>query len=205
MSGDLGFVHIYQPPAAPGSPILLLLHGTGGNEHDLLPLAPVIAPNAGVLSPRGKVLERGMPRFFKRLAHGVFDLDDLRLRTRELVDFINAAAAHYGFAPRDVVATGFSNGANIAASLLLQYPDVLRRAILFSAMMPIEPETPPDLKEVSVYMTGGRRDTMIEPEQTQRLATVLQQAGADVTLQWKSGGHEISRDDVEGARLWLST
>jgi phospholipase/carboxylesterase/glyoxalase family protein len=203
MTTDLGFVHVYQPPAAAGAPILLLLHGTGGDEHDLLPLAPLIAPNAGVLSPRGKVLERGMPRFFKRLAHGVFDLEDLRLRTEELATFVAAAAAHYGFARHDVVAVGFSNGANIAASLLLLHPTTLARAVLFSAMPPIEPEAPPDLRGVSVYMTGGRRDTMIEPEQTQRLATLLQEAGAAVTLRWNSGGHEITRDDIDGSREWL--
>ncbi len=204
MSGDLGFIHIYHPPAAAGAPTLLLLHGTGGDQHDLLPLASVLAPNAGVLSPRGKVMERGMPRFFKRLAHGVFDLDDLRLRTRELADFIAAAAASYGLDAGTMVPVGFSNGANIAASLLLLHPGVVRRAVLFSAMLPIEPDVQPDLHGVAVYMTGGKRDTMIEPEQTQQLATRLQQAGANVTLMWKPGGHEISRDDVEGARTWLA-
>jgi phospholipase/carboxylesterase/glyoxalase family protein len=203
MTADLGFIHLYEPAVAAGAPTLLLLHGTGGDEHDLLPLAPLLSPNAGVLSPRGKVLERGMPRFFKRLAHGVFDLDDLKLRTQELADFIAAAASNYGFAPASVVAVGFSNGANIAGALLLLHPHVLRRAVLISAMPPIEPETVPDLHDVAVYLSGGRRDSMIEPEQTERLATLLRQSGADVTLQWKPGGHELTREDVDGAREWL--
>ena len=128
---DPGFEHVYRAASDPAAPTLLLLHGTGGNEHDLIPLADNIAPAAAVLSPRGKVLEGHMPRFFRRLAEGVFDLDDLRVRTRELADFVEASAARYGFDATRVVAVGFSNGANIAASLLLLTPDALSGAILF--------------------------------------------------------------------------
>ena len=201
---DLGFSHIYQPPASPGSPILLLLHGTGGSEHDLLPLARMIDPDAGVLSPRGKVLERGMPRFFRRLAEGVFDIEDLKFRTSELADFVAAASAHYGFDAARVVAAGFSNGANIAASLLLLRPGVLRSAMLFSPMVPLEPDAPPHLAGLEVLIGAGRTDPLVDPANTQRLADLLRQASARVTVKWKPGGHELTRDDVEAAREWYS-
>src|SRR5438477_814508 len=132
---DLGFVHTFQAPATTDAPVLLLLHGTGGNERDLLPVARMLAPDAGILSPRGKVLERGMPRFFRRLAEGVFDIEDLKFRASELADFIVDAAAKYDFSTRGVIAAGFSNGANIAGALLLLRPDALGGGILFRAMV----------------------------------------------------------------------
>jgi predicted esterase len=199
---DLGFVHVYQAPASAEDNTFLVLHGTGGTENDLLPLARMIDPRAGVLSPRGKVLERGMPRFFRRLAEGVFDIEDLKLRTSELAAFVGAAAERYGFDPSRVVAAGFSNGANIAASTLLLHPTVLSRAMLFSAMVPLVPPSPPDLGKVAVFLSAGRTDPMVDPENTQRLADMLRDAGANVTLQWKPGGHELTRDDVEAARAW---
>lgn len=198
-----GFVHVWRPPAAPGAPTLLLLHGTGGNEHDLLPLAPILDPAAAVLSPRGKVLERGMPRFFRRLADGVFDLEDLRFRTAELADFLAAAAEDYRFDASRVYAAGFSNGANIAASLLLLRPGVLRKAMLFSPMVPLEPEAPPDLSGVDVFISAGRRDPIVEPANTQRLADMLTAAGAQVVVRWTEGGHSLTGEDVEAARDWL--
>src|SRR2546427_7905459 len=151
----LDFVHVFEPPTDQNAPILLLLHGTGGNEQDLLSLAEILAPDAGVLSPRGKVLERGMPRFFRRLAEGVFDLDDLRRRTIELAGFVAAAAAHYGFDPRRVVAVGFSNGADIAASLLLLEPGTLGGAILFCAMVPLVPDPLPNIPGPPVLLSDG--------------------------------------------------
>jgi predicted esterase len=144
MPADLGFEHVFRAPATTHAPTLLLLHGTGGNEHDLVPLADSLAPGVGVLSPRGKVLERGMPRFFRRLSEGVFDLEDLRFRTHELAAFVAAAASHYAVDATRIVAMGFSNGANIAASTLL----LTRRAggaILFRAMVPIVPDPLPSL------------------------------------------------------------
>jgi predicted esterase len=200
----LDFVHIYQPAASPDAPTLLLLHGTGGNEHDLLPVARIIAPTAGVLSPRGKVLERGMPRFFRRLAEGVFDIEDLKLRTTELADFVAAAAAHYEFDARRVIAIGFSNGANVAASLLLLRPAVLARAILFRAMVPLVPDVMPSLKDVSLLLSGGRRDPIVPAENTERLAAMLREAGAAVRLAWQEAGHELTKEDVREAREWLS-
>jgi predicted esterase len=201
----LDFVHVYQPAASPGAPTLLLLHGTGGNEHDLLPLARTIAPTAGVLSPRGKILERGMPRFFRRLAEGVFDIEDLKLRTMELADFVAAAAAHYEFDARRVIAIGFSNGANIAASLLLLRPEVLARAVLFRAMVPLVPDVMPSLKNVSVLLSGGRRDPIVPAENTERLAAMLREAGAAVTVAWQGAGHALTNEDVAEAREWLSS
>jgi predicted esterase len=200
---DLGFVHVWRPPAVPGAPTLLLLHGTGGNEHDLVPLAGILDPSAAVLSPRGKVLERGMPRFFRRLAEGVFDIEDLKVRTAELADFVGAAAAEYGFDASRVIAAGFSNGANIAASVLLLRPGTLRKALLFSPMVPLEPPSPPGLSGVDVFISAGRRDPIVDPANTQRLADMLTQAGARVALRWTDGGHSLTREDVEAARDWL--
>lgn len=200
----LSYVHRYSPPSDSDRRILLLLHGTGGDENDLLPLAEMLAPTAGVLSPRGDVLEHGAPRFFRRLAEGVFDLDDLRLRTSQLASFLGEAAATYGFDARQVVAVGFSNGANIAASLLLAGTGALRAAILFRPMLPFEPESPADLTGTGVYVAGGRSDPIVAPEQTQRLVETLAAYGAEVTVAWSDGGHGLTRADVAGAEQWLA-
>ena len=201
----LGFVHRYVPARRADAPTLLLLHGTGGDETDLLPLGEVLAPGAGLLSPRGQVLEHGMPRFFRRLAEGVFDLDDLRLRTHELAGFVTAAAAAYGFDPRRVIAVGYSNGANIAASLLLTHPGVFSGAVLFHAQVPLEPQEAPNLMGVPVFLTGGRADPIVRPAETERLAVLLREAGADVTLRWQPNGHTLSPREVDEARRWLAT
>jgi phospholipase/carboxylesterase/glyoxalase family protein len=204
VSTDLGFIHRYVPAATPGAPTLLLLHGTGGDENDLLDLGRVLAPGAALLSPRGKVLERGMPRFFRRLAEGVFDLDDLTQRTHELAGFVAAASAAYGFDPERVVAVGFSNGANIAASTLLLHPGLLAAAVLFHPMVPLVPEPLPDLVSTPVFAGAGRRDPIAPAQETGRLVALLRAAGADVTLHWQPGAHNLSMDEVEAAREWLS-
>jgi predicted esterase len=202
MAADLGFEHVFRPAAKPEAPTLLLLHGTGGTEHDLIPLAESLAQGAGLLSPRGKVLEREMPRFFRRLAEGVFDLDDLRFRTHELAGFVANAAARYGFDATKVVAVGFSNGANIAASTLLLEPGVLAGAILFRAMVPLVPNPLPSLSGTPVFMSNGRTDSLIPAAEAERLASLLRQAGADLTIEWQPGGHQLTRQDVALAEQW---
>jgi predicted esterase len=203
MPADLAFVHVYQPGPTPLAPTLLLLHGTGGNEHDLLPLASELLPVAGVLSPRGQVLEQGMPRFFRRLAEGVFDLDDLRTRTADLASFVTSAAAHYHFDPSRIVAVGFSNGANIASSLMLLRPGVLAGAVLFRAMVPIVPDPVPMQPETRVLLSNGRSDPLVSVAESERLAALLRQTGADVTLIWQTSGHNLTRGDLTSARAWL--
>jgi len=200
----MDFIHVFRPPAHPGGPILLLLHGTGGNEEDLVPIAQMLLPEAGILSPRGKILERGMPRFFRRLAEGVFDIDDLKLRTAELADFIVETAALRGFAARDVIAVGFSNGANIAGALLLLRPEVLGGAVLFRAMVPLTPETLPDIPGTPVLLSNGRLDPLVTAEETEKLVSLLRSAGADITLSWQNSGHELTQRDVVTAKEWLA-
>lgn len=201
--GDLGFIHRYIPAERAGLPVLLLLHGTGGDENDLLGLGRVLLPGAALLSPRGKVLERGMPRYFRRLAEGVFDLDDLRARTEELADFVGRAADAYGLDRAGIVAVGFSNGANIAASLLLLRPGVLAGGVLLHAMVPLVPDTLPALAGTPVFLSAGRADPMVPPAETERLAALLRQAGAEVELHWEQGGHAVGPSEVSAARSWL--
>ena len=204
MSVDLGFVHRFLPPEDESGPTLLLLHGTGGNEEDLIPLGEALAPGAAVLSPRGKVSEHGAPRFFRRLAEGVFDHEDLLFRTHELVDFVEAAAKEYGFDRSKLVAVGYSNGANVAGSTILLHPGLLRAAVLFRAMVPFEPDVTPDLSGMPVFMAAGRMDRMIPPDNTQRLADILVEAGADVDLRWRDTGHPLTYEEVDEAKEWLS-
>jgi phospholipase/carboxylesterase len=206
MSAELaGFAHNFLPGERDGSGVtLLLLHGTGGNEDDLIPLGQQLLPDAAILSPRGKVSEHGAPRFFRRLAEGVFDHEDLLFRTHELADFVDRAAEQYGFDRRKLVAVGYSNGANIAASLMLLHPTLLRASVLFRAMVPFEPDETPDLSGVPVFLAAGRRDTMIPPDNTERLAEILRAAGADLDLRWKNTGHPLTYEELEEARGWLS-
>ena len=195
--------HRWEPPAEAQAPTLLLLHGTGGDENDLLPLARMVAPAAAVLSVRGNVLEQGMPRFFRRLSEGVFDLDDLHARTAALAEFLAAAAERYRFTPSRLYALGFSNGANIAASLMLSHPTALAGGILIRAMVPFEPERAPDLAGRAVLLSEGRMDPLIPAASAQRLAQILEAAGADVELAWQPGGHALTQGDVTVARRWL--
>jgi predicted esterase len=203
-TNDLGFVHRYEPGAAPDAPTLLMLHATGGDETSMMPLVPRLTDAANVLSPRGKVSENGMPRFFRRIAVGVFDIEDLMARTHELADFVYAAGSAYGFDRDRVVAVGFSNGANIAASLLLLRPNAVAAAVLFKAQVPFEPEEPPPLRGKQVFVSGGRNDELIEPADTERLVEILRTAGADVAVHWGPEGHQLTLDEVEAARGWLS-
>ena len=196
------FIHEFV--AGKSSRTLLLLHGTGGTEHDLIPLGRELDPNASLLSPRGKILENGRPRFFRRLAEGVFDLDDLRKRTDELADFVTDAVRHYELDNKQVVAVGYSNGANIAASMLLLRPEVLSAAILFRAMVPLVPEEQPDLSSVQVFISEGDRDPIVSAAEAGRLAGLLRNADADVTIRFFQSGHELTSLDVDAAREFLS-
>lgn len=203
MTESRDFIHRYIPAQAEGVPTLLLLHGTGGNESDLLNLGRGLLPQAGLLSPRGKTLENGMARFFRRIAEGVFDLEDLQRQTHALADFVLAASRQYGFDPKRVIAVGYSNGANIAASMLLLRPEILVGAVLFHAMLPIRPETAPDLRGIPVFIGAGRSDPLVSPAGTQQLADVLEQSGAQVTLHWQPGGHALTQAEVLAAREWM--
>ena len=201
MPNPLTFMHQYMPGT--GVNTLLLLHGTGGDEHDLMPLGHLLDPNANLLSPRGKVLENGMPRFFRRLSEGVFDIPDLTAQTQALSEFVTDAADAYGFDPARVTAAGFSNGANIAAALLLLRPGVLRAAILLHPMVPLVPETLPDLAGTNVFIGAGRRDPIVPEAETERIAVLLRQTGADVTLAWQPGGHMLTQEEADAAASWL--
>ncbi|QYJ14294.1 Putative hydrolase MhqD [Rubrobacter xylanophilus DSM 9941] len=198
------FVHRFLPGRNPEAPVLLLLHGTGGSEEDLLPLGRTLAPGAALLSPRGRVLENGMPRFFRRLAEGVFDHQDLVRRTHELAGFVRWAAGEYRFDAERIFAAGYSNGANIAASLLLLHPGMLRGAVLLRPMVPFEPEDPPNLSGTGVFIAAGRHDPLIPPGHPKRLAAILREAGAEVELRWYEAGHALDPGEVEEARDWLS-
>ena len=199
------FIHRFAPGRPGAKRTLLLLHGTGGDEHDLEPLGTLLDPDAAQLAPRGPVLEHGMPRFFRRLSEGLFDLEDLRARTHDLAEFIRQAATRYRFDPGSVVAVGFSNGANIAASLLLLHPGVLAGAVLLSPMVPFEPGPGTDLAGVPVFIGAGHTDTIARPEQAERLAALLRERGANVTLHWHPGGQGIDRATVNAARDWLAS
>lgn len=198
------FVHRFLPAPKPEEAVtLLLLHGTGGNENDLLPLGQALLPAANLLSPRGNVLESGMPRFFRRLAEGVFDQADLLLRTGELADFLAEAADRYHFDATRVIAVGYSNGANIAASLLLRQPKKLAGAVLFHAMVPFVPETLPDLDGKEIFLGAGRNDPIVPIANTEALAALFEQAGAQVTPFWHGDGHSLIQEEVQAAQVWL--
>jgi phospholipase/carboxylesterase len=203
-SNDFGHIHNWFASPSGDATTLLVLHGTGGDENDLVPLGRMLRPSANILSPRGNVLEHGMPRFFRRIAEGVFDLEDLARRTDDLAAFIESAANKYGFDRDKLVAVGFSNGANIAASLLLKHPGVLRSAVLLSAMVPFEPERSPELGGTRVFIGAGRNDPIMPAAQVERLAQILRTGGADVTLHWQNGGHTITNDELAAAQTWIS-
>lgn len=196
-------IHIYRKGTDESLPTLVLFHGTGGNEQDLLPLAELLAPGASVLGIRGNVLENGMPRYFRRLAEGVFDEEDLIFRTHELKQFLDSAAEQYGFDAGNLVAVGYSNGANIAGSLLFHYGSLFRSAVLLHPMVPLRGLAIPSLEGVSVFIGAGTNDPLIQAEETQELERLLQAAGADVTSHWGNQGHRLSAAEAEAARDWL--
>src|ERR1700761_5047615 len=200
---ELGFAHGFEPGSSEWT--LLLLHGTGGDEHDLVGLGRQLAPQAALLSPRGQVLENGMPRFFRRLAVGQLDIPDLLARTDQLASFVAAAATAYDRDPSHVVAVGLSNGANIAASLLLRHPATLRAAGLLRPMLPYEPEQIPELTGTDVLIEAGERDPYSPSEQVTRLTEILRAGGAEVTTTVEPGaGHGLTQDDLRRLAAWIT-
>lgn len=203
MSASPEFIHRFVPGKS--NRTLLLLHGTGGDEEDLLPIGRAIDPDAALLSPRGKVLENGMPRFFRRIAEGVFDLEDLHQRANELADFVVAAAVTYRLDATHVVGIGYSNGANIAGAMLLLRPRVLCAAALLRAMIPLIPENLPALDGKPVLIASGLRDSIVPAEHPRALAELLRRSGANVTVLMEEAGHSLTEVAIESTRQWLST
>src|SRR5215212_10484003 len=217
---ELDFIHSFIPPKyeeigagtatrrrkteSKSFTTFLLLHGTGGNEQDLVPLAYELDKSAAILSPRGKVLENGItPRFFRRLAEGVFDLEDLKFRTNELADFVIDASKTYNFDLQNVISVGYSNGANIAASMLLLRPEILSSAVLFRAMVPLVPQTLPNLSDKHIFMSSGLDDPIVSRQEVERLFSLLKKAGANISLSWQESGHELTMEEIRKAREWL--
>ncbi|MFD9627078.1 alpha/beta hydrolase [Peribacillus muralis] len=196
--------HIFQKGSNSEAPLLLLLHGTGGTETDLLPLAEMVSPGSSVLSVRGNVLENGMPRFFRRLAEGIFDEEDLIYRTKELYDYLELASKEYGFDKSKVVALGYSNGANIAASLMFHYEGALKGAILHHPMVPRRGITLPVLSGRPVFIAAGKNDPICPAQETNELNQLLAQAGAEVDIHWENYGHQLTRSEVEAAGSWFN-
>ncbi|MDI4645106.1 alpha/beta hydrolase [Cohnella hashimotonis] len=196
-------IHIFEPGTNPNAPTLLLLHGTGGSERDLVGVGRMLNPEAALLGVRGNVSERGMARFFRRIAEGVFDEEDLIARTAELNAFVDESADKYGFDRHNVIAVGYSNGANIAASLLYHHQNALKGAVLFHPMVPRRGIALPDLSGVPVFIGAGRNDPLCTMAESEELAATLGTAGATVETHWENGGHQLSRTEVEAAAAWL--
>lgn len=201
----LTYIHHYEPATDPAAPPLLLLHGTGGNETDLLPLGRQLSPGSALLSPRGDVLEHGMPRFFRRFAEGVFDLEDVARRTHALADFIAAAAQHHGFDATRLIALGYSNGANIAASLFWLRPASLAGAVLLRPMVVLEPASTPSLTDKRILISSGSADPIVPPEHPERLAAQFRRAGAATTLLTHRTGHGLVAADIVAARTYFGS
>ncbi|MGZ5471694.1 MAG: alpha/beta hydrolase [Nitrososphaeraceae archaeon] len=214
-SNDFGFNHIFINSFSNGSNnkkyddrnkklTLVLLHGTGGNEEDLIFLGKKIEPNASILSPRGKVLENGLPRFFRRLSEGVFDLEDLRIRSHELADFIQKCSLHYKFDLENTIAIGFSNGANISVSMLFLRPEVLQGTILFRAMVPFIPDPLPNLSSKKILLSAGLEDPIVSRNETENLFRLFQKTNAIITLKWQPSSHNLIQEDILVAKPWIS-
>ncbi len=198
------FHHQFIPPSVISpSHCLLLLHGTGGNENDLLNLGQTLDSTAALLSPRGRVNENGLNRFFRRLSPGVFDVEDVKARANELADWVDEAARTYEIDRSRITAVGYSNGANIASAMMMLRPEVLSSAILFRPMVPLVPDHLPDLSLVRVLVSAGRQDTIATPDGVENLARILRRSEADVRIQWSATGHPLTQADIRAAHDWL--
>jgi predicted esterase len=198
------FRHVYRPGTGTTPYTLLLLHGTGGDEHDLVPLADIIAPGVTLISPRGQVIENGAPRFFRRFAEGVLDVNDWRERSQALADFVASVCAEQGIAPNTLLTVGYSNGANIAQGLLLLRPEVLGGAVLFRPMFITDDVPVKDLSGRSVLLLGGESDPIMAPEDLPQIAELLQKRSASVTVKTVKGSHGLVPEDINAARHWLA-
>jgi phospholipase/carboxylesterase len=198
------FRHLYQPGTGVNSYCLLLLHGTGGDEHDMVPLAEAILPGAGIISPRGQVIENGAPRFFRRFAEGVLDVEDWRERSEALADFVAGICAEHEISPKTLLAVGYSNGANIAQGLLLLRPEVLGGAILLRPMFVTDDVPIKDLDGRSILLLGGTRDPIIPAVDLPQIAQQLDKRGAHVTAKTVQASHGLVEDDIILARQWLA-
>ena len=205
MGGNREVKHIYKQGSNRSKPVLLLLHGTGGNEQDLMPLAELIDPEVSVLSVRGNVLENGMPRFFRRLAEGVFDEEDLIFRTKELHEFLDEAAEEHGFDRSNIVAVGYSNGANIAASLLFHYKGSLKGASLHHPMVPRRGIELPELSGVPVFIAAGKNDPICPATESEELEKTLKAAGAETSILWETNGHSLTGSEIAAASEWFTS
>jgi phospholipase/carboxylesterase len=196
--------HIFKQGSDVSAPTLVLFHGTGGTEEDLMPIGQMISPSSSILSVRGNVLENGMPRFFRRLAEGVFDEVDLVNRTQEVYAFLDEASEKYGIDRRNMVAIGYSNGANIAGSLLFHYEDAFKGAILHHPMVPLRNKELPDLSGIPVFIGAGRNDMMCPAQESEDLKALLVGAGSVTDLHWENNGHQLSRTEIDAAGEWFS-
>jgi phospholipase/carboxylesterase len=202
----MNFEHVYESGTT--GLTILALHGTGGNEHDLVPMAKMVAPNTNILSPRGKILENGAPRFFRRLAEGVFDIEDLKFRTHELADFIKESSEKYSFDATQIYALGFSNGANIASGLLFLRPEILAGGAILRGMVPLdmdkgELEKLPDLTGKKVFLANGTRDPMVPLDNAKRLTQMYKDAGASVTQELNPASHGLIQSDLQAMKQWF--
>lgn len=197
-------IHLFKKGESRTRSTLLLLHGTGGNEEDLVPLAEIIDKKASILSVRGNVIENGMPRFFKRLSEGVFDEESLLSETKNLYEFIYEAAEKYEFDVNNVVALGYSNGANIAASLLYHYQAVFKGALLHHPMVPLRNKELPDLSGIPIFIGAGENDPLCPPEESKELQQTFEKAGAQVTVEWNNHGHSLTQKEIMAAAEWYS-
>ena len=205
MSNDLGFIHRYVPAEqATTRDTLLVLHGTGGDENDLIGVGQAVSPGAAILSPRGNVLENGAPRFFRRLAEGVFDPREVRSRAEELVGFIRGAITKYNLDAARMFALGYSNGANVASTVMFLEPGLLQGAILLRPMLVYEPDELPDLKGASALISAGRMDPIVPAPSVEKLDALLRSSGCDVTLNWQLAAHNLLPSEVREAAKWLA-
>jgi len=203
VTDDLGFIHRFVP-GEESADTLLVLHGTGGNENDLVGIGQAIAPGAAIISPRGNVLENGAPRFFKRIAEGVFDPREVRSRADELARFIRAAAITYRLNASRIFALGYSNGANVASTVMLIEPGVIQGAVLLRPMVVYEPPEKVDLTGSSVFISAGRMDAIVPSDSVERLADMFRSANADVTLRWQISGHNLLPSEIREAADWYA-